>query len=167
MSLKDSVKKILKNLNPFKCKDAKEIIEKLLENKTSIAKGIRDKDIQDGSILYFEYNPKDTSVIYDFKPLIIVFGISRGYVLGLNFHWIEMESRKELVEYIININTKNKKIQVPLEFHYEDFKPLLKNPVFKRSVRLYIRKRMSLNGVVIDPKYLLDTVRLKLEHFVD
>ena len=78
-----------------------------------------------------------------------------------------MESRKELVEYIININTKNKKIQVPLVFHYEDFKPLLKNPVFKRSVRLYIRKRMSLNGVVIDPKYLLDTVRLKLEHFVD
>lgn len=167
MSLKDSVKKILKNLNPFKRKDAKEIIEKLLENKTSIAKGIRDKDIQDGTILYFEYNPKDTNAVYDFKPLIIVFGISRGYVLGLNFHWIEMESRKELVEYIIKINTKNKKIQVPLEFHYEDFKPLLKNPVFKRSVRLYIRKRMSLNGVVIDPKYLLDTVRLKLEHFVD
>ena len=31
MSLKDSVKKILKNLNPFKRKDAKEIIEKAIE----------------------------------------------------------------------------------------------------------------------------------------
>lgn len=166
MGIIDSVKRVLSRLNPFKKKDGKEVVKKLLENPTSIAKGIRDKDIEDGTVLYFEYSAKDTDSVYDMKPLIIVFGISRGYVLGLNFHWIEMEHRKKLVEYIIKINTKNNRIQVPLKFHYKDFRPLLRDETFRHAVRLYIRKRMSLNGVVIDPKYLLDAVRLELQHFV-
>lgn len=166
MGIIDSVKRIINRLNPFKKKDGKEVVKKLLENPTSIAKGIRDKDIEDGTVLYFEYSAKDTDSVYDMKPLIIVFGISRGYVLGLNFHWIEMEHRKKLVEHIIKVNTKNNRIQVPLKFHYKDFKPLLRDEAFRHAVRLYIRKRMSLNGVVIDPKYLLDAVRLELQHFV-
>lgn len=165
MGVLSSVKQWLSKLNPFSKKDGKEVVKKLLENPVLINKLIRDDLITDGTILYFEYSAKDQTEIFDLKPLIIVFGISKGYILGLNFHWIPMEHRKKLVEQIIEVNTKNKKIQTPLEFHYEDFKPLLKNIVFRKSVRLYIRKRMSQNGVVIDPKYLMDAVRLKLEHF--
>ena len=160
-----SVRQFINKLNPFSKKDGQRVVKELLKNPISLSKEIRDKNIVDGSIIYFEYNAKDQESVFDMKPLIIVFGISRGYILGLNFHWIPMESRKELVEYIIKLNTKNKKIQTPLEFTYKDFKPLLKKNVFRRSVRLYIRKRTSLNGIIIDPKYLLDVVQLRLEHF--
>lgn len=165
MGILNTIKKWIDKINPFSKKDGKEVVKRLLENPVHINKLIRDGDITDGTIVYFEYDAKDQTAVFDMKPLIIVFGISRGYVLGLNFHWIPMEHRKKLVSYIIEINTKNKRIKTPLVFHYKDFKPLLKDTVFRKSVRLYIRRRMSTNGVVIDPKYLMDAVRLKLEHF--
>lgn len=165
MGILNSIKKWVDKINPFSKKDGREVVKKLLENPVHINKLIRDKTITDGTIVYFEYNAKDQTNVFDMKPLIIVFGISRGHILGLNFHWIPMDYRKKLVEHIIDVNTKNKHIQTPLVFHYKDFKPLLKNPVFRKSVRLYIRKRVSINCVVIDPKYLMDAVRLQLEHF--
>ena len=165
MGVFSSVRNFINKLNPFSKKDGQKVVKELLKNPISLAKEIRDGNIVDGSIIYFEYDAKDQNAVFDMKPLIIVFGISRGYILGLNFHWIPMKSRKELVEFIIKLNIKNKKIQTPLTFTYKDFKPLLKNIAFRRAVRLYIRKRTSLNGIIIDPKYLLDVVQLRLEHF--
>ena len=86
MGVLSSVKQWLSKLNPFSKKDGKEVVKKLLENPVPINKLIRDDLITDGTILYFEYNAKDQTEIFDLKPLIIVFGISRGYILGLNFH---------------------------------------------------------------------------------
>lgn len=165
MNILDSIKKFVKKINPFSKKDGKEVVKKMLEDLTGMNKGILNGSITDGTLLYFEYDAKDKNMIFDMKPLIIVFGISKGYILGLNFHWIDMEARKKLVEHIIKINIKNKKIQTPLKYTYKDFKPLLKYEVYRRAVRLYIRKRTSLNCVIINPKHLIDVVQLKLEHF--
>ena len=98
MGILDSVKKIVKKINPFSKKDGKEVIKRLLETKIDINKEIKKKNIDDGTILFFEYEAKDQTMIFDQKPLIIVFGISNGYVLGLNFHWIPMKARKTLIE---------------------------------------------------------------------
>lgn len=167
MGILDSAKKIVKKINPFSKKDGKEVIKRLLETKIDINKEIKKKNIDDGTILFFEYEAKDQTMIFDQKPLIIVFGISNGYVLGLNFHWIPMKARKTLIEYIIKINIKNNSIKVPLEFKYKDFKKMLKIPDFRLATRIYIRNRMSKNGVIIDPKYLLDIAQLSIEHFSD
>lgn len=167
MGVFDTLKRWIKKLNPFSKKDGQEVVKELIKNPVSISKSIRDGEVTDGTLLYFEYDPKDKENRFDKKPLIIVLGISRSYILGINIHWINEGTRVEFANYLIGINTDAKgRIHVPLVFHYLDFKPLIKDPRFSKSVRLYIRRRMSLNGVIIDPKYLIDALRLKLEHFV-
>ena len=73
MGILDSVKKIVKKINPFSKKDGKEVIKRLLETKIDINKEIKKKNIDDGTILFFEYEAKDQTMIFDQKPLIIVF----------------------------------------------------------------------------------------------
>lgn len=162
----NKAKNFFKKLNPFSKKDGKKVVEELLKNKVDLYRALLRGELKEGSLVYFEYDPKDKTQVCDYKPLGLILGISRNYVLCCNFHWIDMEERITLINYIIYINTKDKKVKIPLEMPYKYLKTYFgKDPKFKKCIRLYIRNRMSQKGVIIDPKYLLDIARLKLEHF--
>lgn len=159
-------KKFLKSLNPFSAKEGKEVVNELLKKKVELYGALIRGELKEGSLVFFEYDPKDKKQICDYKPLGLVLGISRSYVLCCNFHWINMEERITLINYILYINKKGKGFRVPLEMPYKYLKNYFgRDPKFKKCIRLYIRKRISKYGVIIDPKYLLDIARLKLEHF--
>ncbi len=165
MGALDKLKSFLKKLNPFSKKDGQAVVAELLKNPIKLRELIARKKVGEGAICFFEYSPKDRVNVWDYKPLILVLGTSRNYVLGCNFHWINMEDRIALIERIIQVNKKGKKINTPLKFTYKDLKPLLATPKYRNCIHLYIMTRMSPQGVVVDPKYLLDIARLKLEHF--
>lgn len=161
----DRLKAFFKKLNPFSKQDGKKVVAELLKNPIKLRELMMQKKVGEGAICFFEYSPKDRVNVWDYKPLIIVLGVSRNYVLGCNFHWINMEDRIALIEQIIKVNKKGFSINTPLKFTYDDLKPLLTQPRYRNCIHLYIMSRMSSHGVVVDPKYLLDIARLKLEHF--
>jgi hypothetical protein len=165
MGFFDKAKSLFSKLSPFSTKDGKKVVEELLKHPINLRRAINLGDFKDGTICYFEYDPKDKNQIWDYKPLVLVLGVSNSYVLGCNFHWINMKERLRLIEYILKINKKGSTINMPLEFTYKQLKPFLKKPEYEKCIHLYIRKRMSTNGVIIDPKYLLDVARLKIQHF--
>lgn len=161
----DMAKSLFSKLSLFSTKDGKKVVGELLKRRVNLRRAINLGVLKDGTICYFKYKPQDKNQVWDYKPLVLVLGVSNSYVLGCNFHWINMNERLRLIEYILKINKKGSTINMPLEFTYKQLKPFLKKPEYKKCIHLYIRKRMSTNGVIIDPKYLLDVARLKLQHF--
>lgn len=166
MGFLDNAKSLFSRLNPFNRINGKKVVQELIKHPIKLRSEINNHRVKDGTICYFEYDPKNKNDICDYKPLIIILGLSKNYMLGCNFHWINMNERLELIKFIIKLNTENGKINKPLQFTYKELKRFLMQPQYKQCLRLYIIKRMSLKGVIVDPKYLLDIARLKLEHFL-
>lgn len=167
-NIKKKVKDLFSKLNPFSKSEGKQVIKELLKNKISFDDAIRKGDIKIGSLVYFEYDPQDKTQVWDYKPLIFVLNINKTHILGCNYHWIPMKERIELIELALMMNRKpDGTFNVPLDFSYPLLKMNMKqDPKLNKCLHSYIRTRMSKKCVVIDPKYIIDVARLKLEHFM-
>lgn len=128
-------------------------------------KGFKRNDFLSGSILHFQYDAKDKTQTYDKTPLVLVLGTNRGYLLGLNLHWLPFNKREWLVDKILEHSKTQIKKKNRVVFSYEDFRPLMESVDFQPCVRVYIRKRISVRGVVIPPHEFKNAVRLKTESF--
>ena len=116
MGFFDKAKSLFSKLSPFSSKDGKKVVGELLKRPVNLKRAINLGDFKDGTICYFEYDPKDKNQVWDYKPLVLVLGVSNSYVLGCNFHWINMDERLRLIEYILKINKKGSTINMPF-FH--------------------------------------------------
>lgn len=165
--LGQKAKDFLNRLNPFSKKDGKKVVQELLKDKIDFKEAIKKKIIRVGSLVYFEYDPKDKTQIWDYKPLIFVLKITPTHILGCNYHWIDMKERIELIELALNMNRKpDGTFNTPLDMSYPILKMNMEEDYkLSKCLHLYIRDRTSKKCVVIDPKYILDVARLKLEHF--
>lgn len=118
-----------------------------------------------GNLLFTFYDAKHKENTYDRTPLVLTLKRSSRYTLGLNFHWIPLSMRLNLIKTIIRMNEKNIKNGKPLQFSYNDLKPMLKSLGYAPCIRLYINNRLSKTGVVIPPERLFEVARLKTETF--
>lgn len=123
------------------------------------------RDIVPGNLIFTFYNAKDKKQTYDRTPLILVLKRNGNHTLGLNFHWIPLSMRLNLIKQIIMMNSKEIKNGEPLRFSYEQLRPMLKSLGYAPCIRLYINKRISGTGVVIPPERLMEVARLKTETF--
>lgn len=147
--------------------EAKNMLKTMLENKVDISGFWGARKLHAGGILFFEYDAKaKDKIIFDKYPLVLVLKVSRNHMLGVNFHWINLDKRLKLIEHIININTHSGKINFPLKFDYAKLKPFLKRNGYKLCLRCYIKTHMSRKATVLEPKYLLDVARLNLSKFI-
>ena len=146
--------------------EAKNMVNTMLKNKVSITGFLGSRKLKEGGILFFEYKAKNQDQIFDRYPLVLILRVSRNHMLGVNFHWINLDKRLQLIEHIININTYNGKIRFPLKFDYKKLKPFLKHNGYQMCLRCYIKTNMSRKATVLEPKYLLDVARLNLAKFV-
>jgi hypothetical protein len=126
---------------------------------------LSNSNVKPGALLMYQYKAKNKEETYDKTPLVLVLRRSKGYTLGLNFHWLPMKMRTNLVKHILKVNKKNIKNRKPLDFSYADFKPLLKKYGYAPCIRLYINKRISSKGVVIPETELLQAAKLRTETF--
>lgn len=155
-----------KKIKPFTTKQNRAFFDMLLNNLKPMARCLRTDNKREGKIIWFEYDPKDTKHIWDRRPMILVLGINKRYVLGINLHWIPMKDRLALITIILSMNMKGNGFKVPLEFTYPDLRDYIKSwPALRKCIHLYIRSRMSKKGCLIHPKYFMDIARLKLENF--
>jgi hypothetical protein len=123
------------------------------------------ENIVPGNLIFTYYNAKDRESTFDRTPLILILKHGRSHTLGLNFHWIPLSMRINLIKHIIGLNKKNIENNKPLEFNYSDLKPILKSLGYAPCIRLYINRRLSKMGVVIPPHRLVEVARLKTETF--
>jgi hypothetical protein len=123
------------------------------------------KSLIPGNLLFYFYDAKDKEQTYDKTPLVLVLRRSKGYTLGLNFHWLPMPLRILLVKKILSMNKKNIKNNKPLDFNYKDLKPFLKKLGYAPCIRLYITSRISSKGVLIPSSSLMEATKIKSETF--
>jgi len=136
-------------------------VKELLKERKKMTK----KDLIPGNLIFTFYDAKDKTQTFDRTPLVLTLKRGSKHTLGLNFHWIPLSMRLKLIEHIIRLNKKNIEIGKPLDFNYNDLKPMLKTLGYAPCIRLYINKRISSTGVVIPPDRLTEVARLKTETF--
>lgn len=160
---------VLGKMDFFAPKIGKKVVDELIKDNTIFTnKSIANKKIIPGSILLYDYDPKDKSQVYDYRPLIIVMNISKKYVLGCNLHWITLKERLEILKLLAVYNLRHGNSDNPkhLLFTYELLKFYMQ-PYQKKfkCVRLYLRNRISKKCALIPPRNILDVARLKYEDF--
>ena len=157
-------------VKPYSPKDSFKILKGIvMDYRKNASSGKPDwRNIKPGRVIFFKYDAKDRDHTFDKYPLTLVLKTSQSYMLGLNFHWCESHAKIRLVEKILAMNTDSKGgIRNPLKFTYEMLKPLLTKKGYRLCLRLYIKKRLKSNAIIIDSKYLLDIARMRLSKFVD
>jgi len=130
-------------------------------------KTLRARDMKPGNLLFTSYDAKDKEQTYDRTPLVLILRSGRSHTLGLNFHWIPMSMRINLIKKIISMNSKNIKKNLPLDFDYHDLKPMLKSLGYAPCIRLYINPRLGKKAVILPPERLIEAARLKSESFTN
>lgn len=65
----------------------------------------------------------------------------------------------------MQLNKKNIEQNKPIEFTYQQIKPMLKSLGYAPCIRLYINHRFRSSGTVIPPDRLMEIARLKTETF--
>lgn len=157
-------------VKPYSPKDSFKILKGIvMDYRKNASSGKPDwRNIRPGKCMFFKYDAKNKKSTFDKYPLVLVLKTSQSYMLGLNFHWCESHAKIRLVEKILAMNTNSKgEIRNPLKFTYEMLKPLLTKKGYRLCLRLYIKKRLKSNAIIIDSKYLLDIARMRLTKFVD
>lgn len=121
---------------------------------------IKRDSLRPGDLSFGFYDAKFKNQVYDKRPFFILLKQNKTHILGLNMHWLPMPMRISLVKFILKVNSNNIKNNKPLEFSYEQFKPLLKKMGYAPCIRLYIRKRMGSSLIKIPPSELMNACKL-------
>lgn len=157
-------------VKPYNTKDSLKVLKGIvMDYRKHASSGKPDwRNVKPGKCMFFKYDAKDKKHTFDKYPLVLVLKTSSSYMLGLNFHWCEAHAKIRLIERILSMNTDSKgRVRNPLKFTYEDLKPLLKKKGYRLCLRLYIKKRLKSNAIMIESKNLLDIARMRLTKFVD
>ena len=160
--LKKAIDKIknmgVKELTP------KESIE-MMKNLMKTSKVNIQNELKPGNLVTFMYDAKDKTQIYDKTPFVMVLSTTSKYLLGVNFHWLPVTRRAILVDYILKKNQINIRKKQPLQISYKDIRMAIKNIGAFPVVRLYIRARMSPQGVKVPDELIMTAAKMRTETF--
>jgi hypothetical protein len=75
-----------------------------------------------GDIIEFRYNPvSDGLPYYDPTPMVFYLGGDRKFMLGMNFHFIPIKYRKDLLDIILQVRIKLGASAADVQEIYENF----------------------------------------------
>lgn len=130
----------------FSKKQSQEIFKKLKTHKRVLKRS----DFKTGKYVFFSYNAKHKEFVYDKNPLVLVISTSKGYTLGINFHWLPISIRVRL----INMVRKE-----------EDLRKIMRYKSLRPCIRLYINKRISRQGISLSNEEVPIVARMRMESF--
>jgi len=129
-------------------------------------KSLTNTDFVSGNMVSFSYIAKDKSQVWDKTPLIISLWRTKGYTLGMNFHWVPKKVRYIILDFILKKNKNNIKKGKPLEISYRELKPIISKLRLRSVIRLYINSRISKKGIVIPQEHMRKAIDLPAENFI-
>ncbi len=137
--------------------------------KQRISNAIRSKKVQvphKGNMYVFAYDAKGKAELpyWDKFPCIICLGQSKGYMLGLNLHYIPPKDREKFLTTLIKFsNTKTVSNSTRLIVDWGR----VKNIKFsKHMVKLYIMKRIKGSLEEVKPHDWFNVIHMPLQQFV-
>jgi hypothetical protein len=97
------------------------------------------KDPFIGGLFFFLYDPKhkDTLPYYDKFPVVIPIEIYQDGFLGLNLHYLEVDKRKVLLNYLLKYKTKSSTRNY-LKLSYQVLKSASKIRGFDVCIKRYL-----------------------------
>jgi len=166
MPLTNLLKKAYKSVKNLGSKEltSRESIE-MLQNLIKKNKVPIQKHLKPGALVTFVYDAKNKSESYDRTPLVMVLSTTSKYMLGCNFHWMEMNKRQILVQFILDQNKNRIRKNLPLQMSYKLLRATMKGIGLFPVIRLYIRGRISKTGVRIPDELLMQATKMKTETF--
>jgi hypothetical protein len=71
---------------------------------TVLSEVVSSRQIRAGNMYFFGYNPKGKAKLsfYDTFPLIVALDVSKGYVVGLNLHYLREYNRAVFLNYLLD-----------------------------------------------------------------
>lgn len=153
---------MLEKITPEAEREAAKLFKTLMQSSMQSFKA---GDFSTGNMLFYRYDAKNKENTYDKTPLIIVLRKSKGYVLGINFHWTPIPLRIVLLKVILKFNKENIRRGLPVSISYDLIKPFIMKMGLGPVIRLYIFNRISRRGLIIPPTHWLIAAKLKAESF--
>lgn len=100
-----------------------------------------------GSMVLFKYpNPKTPMKqlkFFDSVPLPIIIDIQKGYLLGINLHWVPSKFREVILKFVIKQNTLRIKQNKRFDLDFQPLKEFLKrNGLYHICIKKYIVNRI-------------------------
>ena len=137
--------------------------------KKRVHDAIRSKKVQvphKGNMYVFAYDAKTKAELpyWDKFPCILCLGVNKGYMLGLNLHYIPPKEREKFIERLLRYaNTKTVSNQTRLIIDWGR----VKNIKFsKHMVKLYILKRVKGSLEEVKPADWFNVIYMPLQQFV-
>lgn len=146
-------------------KDEREAMKLMKGMLSTNLQGFKANDFRGHNLIFMRYDAKFKNKVYDRTPLVLILRRSKGYVLGLNFHWLPVPLRLILLKLILKMNKNNIKKGYPLTVTYQMLKPIISKMGMSPVIRLYIFNRISRKGLVIPPEYWLTVAKIRAESF--
>lgn len=150
--------KKIKELSP---QESLQMVKDLLKRKRSIV----GKELKPGHLFFAVYDAKDKTQTYDRTPFVLILRRNASHTLGLNFHWVPLSMRINLIMIIMKLNAYNIRERKSLNFDYKQLRPMLKSLGYAPCIRMYINSRFSPTGVVIPSHQMMEMARLRTETF--
>jgi len=124
--------------------------------------------IAPGRMYLFYYDPKLKATLpyYDKLPLIFPIDVGKGYLLGLNMHYLPHPLRAKLMDalypYLNNLDLDQ---TTRLQISYKILKAVSKLAPYKPCIKKYLRSHIRSRIVAIDTKEWDIALFLPLERF--
>lgn len=104
--------------------------------------------IGEGSMILFRYkNPKTPLKklrFFDAAPNPIIIEVSKGYILGLNLHWVPTKFREVILKFVIKQNKMRIKSNKRFNLEFQPLKEFLKrNGLYNICIKKYIVSRIT------------------------
>lgn len=108
-----------------------------------------------GHLYMFYYDPKHKNTLpyYDQYPLIFPIEMYKDRFLGLNMHYLPYELRGQLMDLLFETRNNNKMNEsTKLKLSYQIVKSISDVPLFKPTIKMYLKSHVRSRMVWVDPK---------------
>jgi hypothetical protein len=141
--------------------------DKWLRNKLAKSADKKVKKPYPGRMYLFVYNAKykDTLPYWDVNPMIILVAPAKGGFYGLNFHYLNMKDRLELLEMLVPFQKLvSAKTQRSIKMSYTKLLGLSKTK-WKYCFKHYLVSHLSSHLIEIPMEEWYTTITLPIAHF--
>ncbi len=124
------------------------------------------KDPFIGGLFFFLYDPKykETLPYWDKFPLVIPFGVEADSFIGLNLHYLPINDRKKLLDFLLKQKTKKSNRQY-MSISYSLLKAAAQTDHYKPCVKRYLKSHLRSRLVKVDQAEWENVAVLPVQQF--
>jgi hypothetical protein len=121
-----------------------------------------------GNMYMFTYSPihKDTLPFYDKFPLVFPFSMKKGYMTGINLHYVHPKFRLLILDNLLSLRTTNEiTSRTQLKMSWAALQRMAQHPHIEKCVKKYHLGHVKSMMLKVDPNDWPLAIFLPLERF--